>query len=270
MLQSFLLLIFPLALCASIALEREDLQMPVIAIQKSDNHSIEGQIMGIERAKRAAGHKAADLIQNGQIVGLGTGSTTAYFIESLIERCKQGLQITAVSSSRSSTEQARRGGIEVLDINEVPHIDITVDGADEIDPQKRMIKGGGGAHVREKILASASNELVIIVDQTKVVPILGRAKLPVEVLFYGSPATRRKLEELGYTGRWRMNEDKSFYITENGNLIFDIAFGSPLSLPEQDHEKIIHVPGVVDTGFFFGYAGRVIIGSSDGSIKMIE
>ena len=230
----------------------------------------EGAEVDMDRAKRAAGEKAAALIQNGQIVGLGTGSTAAYFIESLIERVKQGLQITAVSSSRASAEQARRGGIVVLDINEVPHIDITVDGADEIDPQKRMIKGGGGAHVREKILASASDELVIIVDQTKVVPALGRAKLPVEVLFYGSPSTRRKLEKLGYLGHWRMNKDKSLFITENGNLIFDIAFESLPIDPELDHEKILHVPGVVDTGFFFGYAGRVIIGSSDGSTQMIE
>jgi ribose 5-phosphate isomerase A len=262
MLQSFLLLVFPVALFAT--------TLSDLAIEKCDNHSIEGQIMGIERAKKAAGHKAAELIQNDQIVGLGTGSTAAYFIESLIERCQQGLRITAVSSSRASTEQARRGGIEVLDINEVPHIDITVDGADEIDPQKRMIKGGGGAHVREKILASASGELIIIVDQTKVVPTLGRAKLPVEILFYGSPSTRQKLENLDYSGRWRMNEDKSLFITENGNLIFDVAFDSPLLVPEQDHEKIIHIPGVVDTGFFFGYAGRVIIGSSEGSVKIIE
>ncbi len=226
--------------------------------------------MSIQEGKRAAGRKAADWIKNGQIVGLGTGSTTSYFIESLIKRCEQGLKITAVSSSHASAEQARQGRLEVLDINEVPHIDITVDGADEIDPQKRMIKGGGGAHVREKILASASDELIIIVDETKTVPALGRAKLPVEILFYGSPSTRRKLEKLGYQGRWRRNEDKSMFITENGNLIFDIAFELPPPVPEQDHEKIIHVPGVVDTGFFFGYAGRVVIGYGDGSIKIIE
>jgi len=242
----------------------------ILAFTIAFSSDTQGQNMDIEKAKKAAGHKAAELIQDGQIVGLGTGSTAAYFIESLIERCKQGLKITAVSSSRASAEQARRGGIEVLDINEVLHVDITVDGADQIDPQKRMIKGGGGAHVREKILASSSDELVVIVDETKVVSSLGKTKLPVEVLFYGSPSTRQKLEELGYSGRWRMNEDHSLFITENGNLIFDIIFDSPLLYPEQDHEKIIHVPGVVDTGFFFGYAGRVIIGASDGSTKMLK
>ena len=226
--------------------------------------------MSMEEAKIAAGRKAAEWIKSGQVVGLGTGSTACCFINSLIKRCDEGLKITAVSSSRASTEQARQGGIEVVDINDVTHIDIAVDGADEIDSKKRMIKGGGGAHVREKILASASDELIVIVDETKVVTDLGRAKLPVEVLFYGSPSTRRKIEELGYLGRWRMNEDKSLFITENGNLIFDISFESPPLLPEQVHEKIIHVPGVVDTGFFFGYAGRVIIGFNDGSIKVIE
>ncbi len=226
--------------------------------------------MNMQEAKRAAGRKAAEWIKNGQIVGLGTGSTAACFIESLIERCNQGLKITAVSSSRASTEQALRGRLEVLDINDAPRIDIAVDGADEIDNMKRMIKGGGGAHVREKILASASDEFVVIVDETKVVSALGRSKVPVEILFYGSPPTRRKLEELGYQGRWRLNEDKSLFITENGNLLFDIFFDSPPLFPEQDHEKIIHVPGVVDTGFFFGYAGRVIIGFSDGSVKIIE
>ncbi|HEX2582675.1 MAG TPA: ribose-5-phosphate isomerase RpiA [Chlamydiales bacterium] len=226
--------------------------------------------MSIQEGKRAAGRKAAEWIQNGQTVGLGTGSTASCFLESLIERCALGLQITAVSSSHASAEQARQGGLNVLDINEAFHIDITVDGADEIDSQKRMIKGGGGAHVREKILASASDEMVVIVDETKLVPALGRTRLPVEILFYGSPATRRKLEDLGYQGRWRLNEDKSLFITENGNLLFDIAFASPPPFPEQDHEKIIHVPGVVDTGFFFGYAGRVIVGYSDGSVKVIE
>jgi len=224
----------------------------------------------MQKGKIAAGQKAAEWIKDGQIVGLGTGSTATCFIDSLIERCRHGLNITAVSSSRASAEQARQGGIEVLDINEAPRIDITVDGADEIDPKKRMIKGGGGAHVREKILASASDEMVVIVDETKLVPTVGRGKLPVEILFYGSPSTRKKLEDLGYQGRWRLNEDKTLFITENGNLLFDILFEIPPLAPEQDHEKIIHIPGVVDTGFFFGYAGRVIVGYSDGSIKILE
>lgn len=224
--------------------------------------------MDIEEIKKAVGKAAADLIENGMIVGLGTGSTAACFIDSLIKRCQHGLHIKAVSSSRRSLEQAAKGGIPVYDINEVPRIDVTVDGADEIDPLKRMIKGGGGAHVREKILASSSEEMIVIVDETKLVDRVGHHKLPVEVLFYGSPATKMKLERLGYKGKWRTLSDGSLFITDNGNIILDIEFDSPPLYPEQDHARIIHVPGVLDTGFFFHMAGRVIIGYRDGRVEI--
>jgi ribose 5-phosphate isomerase A len=221
-----------------------------------------------EDAKIAAGRKAAEWIQSGMIVGLGSGSTAQHFIRFLIEQHRKGLRIQAVSSSRESAELAQKGGIEVLDINSVPRIDITVDGADEIDPQKRMIKGGGGALVREKILASSSAELVIIVDPSKLVPSVGHCKLPVEVLFYGSPATRSKIEALGYAGKWRHSDNNTLFVTENGNLIFDIHFPSPPRSPEQDHDTLRRIPGVIDTGFFFNLAGRVIIGYPDGRTEV--
>lgn len=226
--------------------------------------------MSLQEAKKAAGKKAAEWIESGMIVGLGTGSTAACFIDCLIKRCKMGLRIQAVSSSHSSALLAARGGIEVLDINSVPRVDITVDGADEVDPKKRMIKGGGGAHVREKILAAASTEMIVVVDDSKLVDSVGVCKLPVEILFYGSPSTRKKLEEAGYQGRWRMNEDNSLFITENGNLLFDISFNFPPTVPERDHEIMINIPGVVDTGFFFGYAGRIVIGYGDGKIRVVD
>lgn len=221
-----------------------------------------------KEAKQAAGRKAAEWIESGMIVGLGTGSTANCFIESLVERCRKGLRIQAVASSHESAALAKKGGIDVLDINAVPRIDITVDGADEIDPKKRMIKGGGGAHLREKILGSASDELVIIVDESKLVPTVGRGKLPVEVVFYGSPSTRARLENLGYRGKWRMNPDHTLFVTENGNLLFDITFDEPPSDPEETHLKIRSIPGVVDTGFFFNLAGRVIIGYPDGRTEV--
>lgn len=220
-----------------------------------------------EQGKQAAGAKAAELIENGMIVGLGTGSTAAYFIEALTQR---RLHIRAVASSRTSAELAKKGGIHVVDINEVPRIDITVDGADEIDPSKRMIKGGGGAHVREKILAYASKEFIVIVDESKCVERLGKAKLPVEVLFFGSPSTRHQIEKLGYKGEWRVQNDGSFFLTENGNLIFDIHFPHLVQHPEAEHLKIIQVPGVVDTGFFFHIAGRVLIGDAHGSVRIVS
>lgn len=223
--------------------------------------------MGQEEAKQAVGRKAAELIKSGMVVGLGSGTTATHFIQTLIEK---KLRIQAVASSRKSAEIAKKGGIPIVDINDVSHIDLTIDGADEIDEKKRMIKGGGGAHVREKILASSSREMVVIVDETKLVPVLGRAKLPVEILFYGSPATRAKIENLGYQGTWRKQSDGSLFITENGNLLFDIQFSSPPSSPEGEHEKLIQIPGVVDTGFFFDLAGRVLVGSSDGSVRIIH
>lgn len=218
----------------------------------------------METGKEAAGTKAAEFIEPGMIVGLGTGTTAAYFIAALIQRHQQGLQIQVVASSRHSADLAKQGGIPLLDLNSVPRVDLTVDGADEIDPKKRMIKGGGGAHVREKILACASQEMIVIVDESKLVASIGRGKLPVEILFYGAPATRKHIEDLGMSGLWRTSSDGDFFFTENGNLLFDIEFPSPPSSPEDVHATLIAIPGVIDTGFFFGIAGRVIVGYADG------
>lgn len=228
--------------------------------------------MDVSIAKKAAGEKAAALIENGMVVGLGTGSTAAYFIEALVARCKQGLRIQAVASSHLSASLAKNGGIHVLDLNEATHIDITVDGADEIDPKKRMIKGGGGAHVREKILATSSAEMIVIVDESKLVASLGKAKIPVEILPYGSHFTRKKIEALGFTGAWRCSNASSLnqelFVTENGNFLFDIHAAHPLEFPEKMETQLLQIPGVVDTGFFFHIAGRVIVGKSDGSTTM--
>ncbi|MBF8262548.1 MAG: rpiA [Parachlamydiales bacterium] len=225
--------------------------------------------MSIEDAKKAVGKAAADLIQNDMIVGLGTGSTANYFIEALSVRARNNLFLKAVvPSSQRSHILAKRLGLPVQELNDVPYVDITVDGADEIDPLKRMIKGGGGAHVREKILAANSREMIVIVDESKLVPAVGVGKLPVEILPYGSPATRSNLEKLGYLGKWRIQEDGSFFITENDNLIYDVVFSAPPPYPQQDHEQIRLVPGVIDTGFFFNIAGRVIVGYNNGRIEI--
>lgn len=225
--------------------------------------------MDMIEAKRVVGRKAAELIERGMIVGLGTGSTSERFIEALGERIKQDkLNIRAVASSRTSAEMAKKAGIPLIDINDAPRIDLTIDGADEIDPQKRMIKGGGGALLREKILALASGELIVIVDEAKWVNHLGRSKLPVEILYYGSPSTRRKLEALGYKGKWRLNSDNTFYLTENGNLIFDIEYTVLPFSPESEQEKMLRIPGVIETGFFINIAGRVLTGFDDGHVEM--
>lgn len=221
-----------------------------------------------QRAKQAAGYAAADLIEDGMLVGLGTGSTAAYFIERLIQRTKEGLSISAIATSQRSEQQAREGGIPIIDINTVTELDITVDGADEIDHQKRMIKGGGGALLREKIVASMSREMVVIVDEKKVVDQLGAFPLPIEVVPFAHPATLHKIQKLGYKGAFRKQENGNFYVTDNGNFIIDIHLGRD-SNPEKDNDTLRNIPGVVETGFFFNLAGRVIVGHADGSTNLL-
>lgn len=152
----------------------------------------------LDVVKKAIGEKAADLIQEGMIVGLGTGSTAYWFIESLIERHKKGLNIQVVASSKKSLEQARKGKLPLIDIDSLSFLDITVDGADEIDPEKRMIKGGGGALLREKIVATMSREMVVIVDESKLVQKLGKQKLPLEILPFGHKGTLHHINQLGF------------------------------------------------------------------------
>lgn len=217
--------------------------------------------------KRALGKQAASFVQDGMLVGLGTGSTAACFIDSLIARCKEGLKIHAVSSSFRSMEQARIGGIPVLEMNNVTSIDLTVDGADEIDPARRMIKGGGGAHVREKIVASSSREMLVLVDESKLVSILGKCGLPVEILPFGVQATLSKLRAMGYDGSLRKKEDKTVYVSDNGNYIFDIHSPTFFPHPENDNERLIKTPGVIDTGFFFNLATKVLVGYADGRVE---
>ncbi len=219
--------------------------------------------------KKKVGNNAAALIKDGMCVGLGTGSTSGPFIDSLIQRCKEGLKISAIASSKASEERARKGGIPLLDSNNVTSLDITVDGADEIDSQKRMIKGGGGALLREKILASCSKEMIVVVDETKLVAQLGATKLPVEIIPFGHLATIFKLKQRGYEGKLRMTPSETPYITDNSNFIFDIHFKELRKNPEADALNIQNIPGVVETGFFLGLAGRVIIGFNDGRIEIL-
>lgn len=220
----------------------------------------------IEAAKRCAGAYAAGLVENGMLVGLGTGTTASYFIAHLIERFKEGLKFKAIATSDHSQKKAAEAGIPMVDVQTVTSLDLTVDGADEIDPKKRMIKGGGGALLREKIVANMSREMVVVVDFEKLVPSLGRFPLPVEILPFGSLATIHKLGEMGYSGVLRKRGKNEIYLTDNGNYIFDI---SNIGNPERDDEKIKTVPGVLETGFFFNLAKKVIVGYSDGHVEVL-
>ncbi len=223
-----------------------------------------------DELKKAVGHKAASLVEEGMLVGLGTGTTAAFFIEGLIERCRSGLNISAVSSSLRSLEMAKAGGIPVLPMDEVTSIDLTVDGADEVDSSFRLIKGGGGALLREKIIASTSKQMIVIVDESKLVQVLGKFGVPIEIIPFGFSATVAKLNRAGYFGKQRLQEDGTPYLTDNKNYIYDLHTPAEFPNPEQDHDTIINIPGVVETGFFFNLPVRVLVGRSDGSIDYIK
>jgi ribose 5-phosphate isomerase A len=219
-------------------------------------------------AKKSAGFAAADFVQERMVVGLGTGSTAHFFIEKLIERCHQGLKILAVATSYRSENLARQGGIPIIDINILSSIDLTVDGADEIDKDKCMIKGGGGALLREKIIASMSKEMVVVVDQRKLVDRLGRFPLPVEIVPFAYTATIHRIEKLGHSGKLRVNSSGEIYVTDNGNYIYDIHFKDLIKNPQELHHQLREIVGVVESGLFIHLAGRVVIGYNDGRVEI--
>lgn len=227
------------------------------------DHNLQDQI-----AKKSAGYAAAAFIKDGMTVGLGTGSTTAFFIERLIERCREGLKIVAVATSSRTETIARKGGIPLVDINTLSSIDLTVDGADEIDQEKQMIKGGGGALLREKIVASMSKEMTVVVDESKLVERLGRFPLPVEIVPFAYTATLHRIEMLGHSGTLRKDPSGQLYLTDNGNYIFDIHFKELISNPEQLHHQLREIVGVIESGLFIHLAGRVVIGYNDGKVQI--
>ncbi len=226
-------------------------------------------ILTQDEIKDLLGKAAATLPQSGMVVGLGTGTTAHYFITHLAVRCQEGLSITAVASSERSFQLAERHGLNVLSIDRVKNIDLTVDGADEIDAHKRMIKGGGGALLREKIVAFSSRKVVIIADESKVVKHLGKGTLPVEVVPFGHKLTRQHIEELGFSTNWRTDKEGVHWVTDSGHYILDITFSQPLETPEIEASRIATIPGVVETGFFFDLADEIMIGHSDGRITTL-
>lgn len=220
--------------------------------------------------KEMVGAFAASLIENNTIVGLGTGSTARYFIDHLIERCKNGLQIQAISSSKRSEQRAREGCISLLPSETVEEIDVTIDGADEVDPEMRIIKGGGGAHLREKILANASKKYIVIIDEGKLVKKLGQNIVPIELVPFGISLTLNLIKKMGLKGKLRLEPSGKPFLTDNQNYLFDIHQEGGFDNPEEIDRKLLYIPGVIETGFFFTQADLILVGKRDGQIKQLK
>ena len=230
--------------------------------------------MNAEAQKRAAAAKAVEFVRPGMRLGLGTGSTAKHFVELVGERVRSGLDIVAVPTSDTTFADAKRCGITLTTLDEVPELDLTVDGADEIGPDLCLIKGGGGALLREKIVAAASARMIVIADQSKTVEVLGRFPLPIEVVSFGLAATRRALEKaIGSVQRLgpltlRQSKDGHVFVTDGGHWILDAAL-TRIDDPASLAHAISGVPGVVEHGLFIGLAHKAIVSGPDG-VTIIE
>ena len=208
------------------------------------------------------GAYAAGLVPEGGRVGLGSGRAATAFLEALAARVREGLTVTGVSTSVATAAAARRLGIPLAELTAMP-LDLTVDGADEVDPALNLIKGFGGALVRERIVAAASPRQVILVTPDKLVPRLGtRGRLPVEIVPFARPLCEQRLAALGCTPRLRTSNGAPF-LTDNANVILDCAIG-PLDDPARLEADITAIPGVIDTGLFLGTATMVVVAEADG------
>lgn len=217
----------------------------------------------LEDLKRMAAEAAVQHVRDGQVVGLGTGSTARYVILALGELVKAGLTIKGVATSRETAELARRSGIPLLETEDSWAIDVDIDGADQVDPQLNLIKGGGGALLKEKIVAMAARQVIIVVDYTKLVPALGNSfPLPVEVVPFGWGSTARQIEELGMKPVLRERNGQIFQ-TEAGHYILDLHIGR-IENPADLEIRLNLIPGVVETGLFIGRTDLLVVGTPRG------
>jgi ribose 5-phosphate isomerase A len=230
--------------------------------------------MDAEALKRAASARALEFVQLGMRLGLGTGSTARHFVDLLGERVTAGLDVIAVPTSEATRVQAERLGIRLSTLEQTPELDLTVDGADEVAPDLTLIKGGGGALLREKIVATASARMVVIVDQSKWVPVLGRFPLPIEITPFGAAATCRAVDAAiaaaGCAGATslRKAKDEQVFVTDGGHWILDAHLGV-IPDPRELAGRLCRVPGVMEHGLFIGNADTVIVAAADG-IRLIK
>lgn len=223
----------------------------------------------MENLKKQVGIKAAEFVKSGMVVGLGTGSTAAYFVEELGRRvAEEQLEITGVTTSSVTSEQAKALGIPLASIDEVDYVDLTVDGADEIDSHLNGIKGGGAALLMEKIVATYSKDYIWIVDESKLSENLGSFKVPVEVIPYGSEQLFKEFERAAYAPTWRLNEEGEKLITDMQHFIIDLHIAK-IEKPQKLADELDLMVGVVEHGLFNGMVKKVIVAGSDG-VKIIS
>ncbi|MEQ1695824.1 MAG: ribose-5-phosphate isomerase RpiA [Hyphomicrobiaceae bacterium] len=230
--------------------------------------------MSADDYKQQAAAKALEYVRPGMKIGLGTGSTAAKFVDLLGAKVKAGLDVVCVPTSEATAAQARALGIRLTTLDEEPVLDLTVDGADELDSELRLIKGGGGALLREKIVAVSSDRMIVISDISKRVDVLGKFPVPVEVVRFGLGSTKRMIEglaeDVGCAGpvTLRMGKDGQPFVTDSGNYILDCAFDS-VPDPESLDDVLRQIPGVVESGLFLGICDTAILAGPDG-VEVIE
>lgn len=232
-------------------------------------------LVDADKAKRAAALKALEFVEPGMKLGLGTGSTAAWFVELLAEKVRDGLDVIGVPTSKRTGELAQARGIRLTTLDSAGWLDLTIDGADEFDRDLNLIKGGGGALLREKIVATASDRMLVLTDPSKRVETLGRFALPVEVVPFGWMTTKAIIEEMleafdvdGREAVLRLHKDEPL-VTDEGHFILDLKLGR-IGDPEDLATALNSIPGVVDNGLFIGLADAVIIGKADGTAQVIE
>jgi ribose 5-phosphate isomerase A len=224
--------------------------------------------MANDLEKEAAARASLRFVQEGNVVGLGTGSTAAYAVRFLAERVRSGLKIRGIPTSSSTRELAASLGIPLITFDDVQQIDVTIDGADEFDPELQLIKGGGGALLREKIVASASRQLVIVADASKQVQVLGKFPLPVEVVPFAQALVAKRIAALGATPKLRRDAGGNPFVTDEGHHILDCGFGA-IPDPPALARALDAMPGVVEHGLFINLASVVLLGRG-GEVREIR